>query len=224
MKTDEGYTTKSRPFILGYRIILAIMGGSTLLVSHILSSTYPENVPLTLIERNIRIYRYFTNQTNLLVVIWLVLAIIWSSDPNKMKKLMGKVKGAITVYITVTFIIFAIVLSPLYHPSGIEGIINLMLHYIIPVAFIFDWIITEDNMYKWKFIPHWLIYPICYLVFALFHGATTGDFIYPFLNHGALGTSGLVISVTLLIFFFIGLSSIYIAVSRKALPLNQVFT
>ena len=224
MKIDEGYTTKSRPFILGYRIILALMGGSTLLVSHILSSTSAENVSLTLIERNIRIYRYFTNQTNLLVIIWLVLAIIWSSDPNKMEKLMGRVKGAITLYITVTFIVFAIVLSPLYHPSGIEGIINLMLHYIIPVAFIVDWIITEGNNYQWKFIPTWLIYPICYLVFALFHGVTTGDYIYPFLNYEALGTSGLVISVTLLIFFFIGLSSVYIAVSRKIFPLKQFFS
>ena len=223
MKTDEGFTAKSRPFILGYRIILALMGGLTLLVSHILSSTYIENASITLIERNIRIYRYFTNQTNLLVIIWLALAIIWSSDPNKMQKLMGKVKGAITLYITVTFIIFAIVLSPMYHPSGIEGIINLMLHYIIPVAFIFDWIITEDNTYEWKFISHWLIYPICYLVFALIHGLTTGDFIYPFLNYEALGFSGLVISVTLLILFFIGLSSVYIAVSRKVLPLKQFF-
>ncbi|MHA1207138.1 MAG: Pr6Pr family membrane protein [Candidatus Hodarchaeales archaeon] len=224
MKTDARYTTKSRPFILGYRIILALMGGSTLLVSHILSSTYPDNVSLTLIERNIRIYRYFTNQTNLLVIIWLVLAIIWSSDPDKMQKLMGKVKGAITLYITVTFIIFAIVLSPLYHPSGIEGIINLMLHYIIPVAFIVDWIITEGTGYEWKFIPYWLVYPICYLVFALFHGATTGDYIYPFVNYEVLGFSGLVISVTLLIFFFIGLSSLYIAVSRKLLPIKQFFT
>ena len=221
MKIKEEYSTESKPYILGYRIILALLGCSTLLISHILSSTSPTNVSLTLIERNVRIYRYFTNQTNLMVIIWLAFAIIWSSDPNKMQKLKGRLKGAITLYISVTFIIFAIVLSPLYHPTGIEGIINLNLHYIIPVAFIIDWFITEGNNYQWKHILYWLIYPICYLVFALIHGATTGDYIYPFLNPEALGTSGLVISIAALIIFFIGLSCAYITVSRRLLPLKQ---
>ncbi len=224
MTTNEEYTTQSKSYILGYRIILAILGISTLLVSHYLSSTNPVNSSFSFLIRNLRVYRYFTMQTNLLVIIWLILAIIWSSDPNKMEKLMGKLKGALTLYITVTFIIFAIILSPLYQPSGIDGIINLMVHYIIPIGFIIDWFITENNSYEWQFIPYWLIYPICYLVFVMIHGVTLDDFIYPFLNIDSLGVNGLVISVIFLILFFIGLSSLYIVISQKFLPFKKYFS
>ena len=153
----------------------------------------------------------------------IILAIFWSSDPVKMKKLMGKLKGAITLYITVTFLVFAVVLSPLYHPPGLEGVLNLMFHYIIPAGFIIDWFITEGNNYQWSFIPYWFCYPISYLIFALIHGGTTGDYLYPFLNLDVLGFDGLTIRVILLIAFFTGLSSLYITVSRRFFPIKQYF-
>ena len=223
MNSNEVTDIKFKTYILGYRIVFAILGVGTLLVSHYLNITNPLNASLPLLMRNLRIYRYFTMQTNLLVVIWLILAIIWSSNPKKMKKLMGKLKGAITLYITVTFLVFAVVLSPLYHPPGLEGVLNLMLHYIIPAGFIIDWFITEGNNYQWSFIPYWFCYPIGYLIFALIHGGTTGDYLYPFLNLDVLGFDGLMIRVILLIAFFTGLSSVYITVSRRFFPIKQYF-
>ena len=223
MNRQEVTTTQPKSYLFGYRIILALLGGLTLLISHVLRLTDPENTSISLIEKLFGNYRYFTMQTNLLVVIWLILAIIWSSDPIKMKKLMGKLKGAITLYITVTFLVFAVVLSPLYHPPGLEGVLNLMLHYIVPVGFIIDWFITEGNNYQWSFIPYWFCYPIGYLIFALIHGGTTGDYLYPFLNLEVLGFDGLMIRVILLIAFFTGLSSLYITVSRRFFPIKQYF-
>ncbi len=223
MNSNEGTSNKLKPYILGYRIIFVILGIGTLLVSHYLNTTNPLNASIPLLMRNLRIYRHFTMQTNLLVVIWLIFAIIWSSDVKKMEKLMGKLKGAITLYITVTFLVFAVVLSPLYHPSGVEGVLNLMLHYIIPVGFIIDWFITEGNNYHLSFIPYWFCYPIGYLVFALIHGGTTGDYLYPFLNLEVLGLDGLIFRVIILITLFTALSSVYIAVSRRFLPLKQYF-
>ena len=223
MNSYEAADIKFKPYILGYRIILAILGVGTLLVSHYLNITNPLNAFLPVLMRNLRIYRYFTMQTNLLVVIWLILAIFWSSDPVKMKKLMGKLKGAITLYITVTFLVFAVVLSSLYHPPGLEGVLNLMLHYIIPVGFIIDWLMTEGNNYQWSFIPYWFCYPIGYLFFALIHGGTTDDYLYPFLNLEVLGFDGLMIRVILLIAFFTGVSSVYITVSRRFFPIKQYF-
>ena len=223
MNSNEVTDIKFKTYILGYRIVFAILGVGTLLVSHYLNITNPLNASLPLLMRNLRIYRYFTMQTNLLVVIWLILAIIWSSNPKKMKKLMGKLKGAITLYITVTFLVFAVVLSPLYHPPGLEGVLNLMLHYIIPAGFIIDWLMTEGNNYQWSFIPYWFCYPIGYLIFALIHGGTTDDYLYPFLNLEVLGFDGLMIRVILLIAFFTGLSSVYITVSRRFFPIKQYF-
>ena len=218
--TNRSTSTRIKPYILGYRSTLALLGVGTLLVSHYLNTTNPLNDSIPLIIRNLRIYRYFTMQTNLLAITWLILAIIWSFNDTKMEKLMGKLKGAITLYITVTFLVFAVVLSPLYHPSGIDGVLNIMLHYIIPIGFIIDWLITEGNNYQWTFIPYWFCYPIGYLIFALLHGGTIGDYLYPFLNLDTWGIDGLIIRVFILILLFSTLSSIYITISRRFLPIQ----
>ena len=48
------------------------------------------------------------------------------------------VKGAFTVYITVTFIIFATLLQSLVDPQGIDFYVNAITHYVTPIAFIVD--------------------------------------------------------------------------------------
>ncbi|MHA1228721.1 MAG: Pr6Pr family membrane protein [Candidatus Hodarchaeales archaeon] len=210
-------------YVLIYRLALVILGAFTIISSHILRFTAPENASLSIPEKIFGVYRYFTMQTNLMVLVWLVLAVLWMKNPDRMDNLNGIVRGAITLYITVTFLVFAIVLSPLYHPSGFEGFLNLSLHYIMPIAFIIDFFATEELNYKWRFTLYWLIYPLCYLVFSLIHGLTTGDFIYPFLNFETLGFEKLIISLIILVGLFIFLSVVYIVLSKKITPIYNYF-
>jgi len=155
-------------------------------------------------------------QTNLMVTIWLTLAILWHKKPETLEKITGPLKGAFTLYITITFIFFAILLAPFYQPTGFAAFSNLILHYVTPVAFIVDWLLTETkNRYKWKYLPYWTIYPLCYLLFSFINGTFTGDYLYPFLNINLLGLLGYFISVSALIGVGIGLGSMYIAINRN---------
>jgi hypothetical protein len=159
-------------------------------------------------------YKFFTMQTNFMVLLWFSLAIISFNKPI-LKKLVGMLRGAFTLYITVTFLVFAIFLSFLYQPTGFAAFSNLVLHYITPIAFIIDWFFTEKTKYKWKYLIFWLIYPLCYLIFAMIHGTITGDYLYPFLNIIELGVPMFSIMIAILVVIFIGLSTIYIGVNRK---------
>jgi hypothetical protein len=161
-------------------------------------------------------YRYYTMQTNLMVTIWWTLAIICHNKSDKLKKISGILKGALTLYITVTFLIFALLLSWLYTPTGYAAFTNLILHYITPIAFIIDWILTEKEVeYDWKYLLYFVSYPLGYLVFAVIHGTFTGDYLYYFFDINANGIFGFIGYVSFLVVFFILLGSLYIRVNRK---------
>jgi len=163
-------------------------------------------------------FKSFTMQTNLFVSVWLTLAIICYNKPEALKKISGLLKGAVTVYITITLIFFAILLAPFYTPpAGWPAFSNLVVHYITPIAFIVDWILTENKLrYKWKYLLYWILtYPIFYQAFVIIHGAFTGNYIYYFFDVNALGILGVAIFISIIFATGIVLGSLYIAINRK---------
>lgn len=157
----------------------------------------------------------YTIQSNLLVLIWLTIAIFLQEKYKTCWFFSGVIRGAITLYITVTFIIFALLLAPLYHPTGMDAYTNLSLHYIIPIAFLVDWVLTEMyHGYQWKYTLLWLSYPIFYLILTLILGSITGYYIYPFLDLNAMGTEFFVIVCIILTAFFILLGSLLVFVNK----------
>jgi len=157
-------------------------------------------------------------QSNLIVTVWLTLAIIWHNKPETLKKISGLLKGAFTVYITITLIFFAILLAPYYTPpAGWPAFSNLILHYITPIAFIVDWILTENKLrYKWKYLLYWIItYPVGYQVFIFIHGAFTGSYIYYFFDINELSILGVALFVSIIFTTGIALGIVYIAINRR---------
>ncbi|MFW9972226.1 MAG: Pr6Pr family membrane protein [Candidatus Odinarchaeota archaeon] len=203
--------TLSNKSILLYRILFASLSWFTIIVN-IFISTISSGLPLIWLLS----FRYYTMQTNLMVSIWFTLAIIRYNKKDSLEKIMGPLKGAFTLYITTTFVFFAILLQIFYQPTGWSAFSNIILHYITPIAFIGDWIFTEKTMrYKWKYLLYWMVYPLAYLIFALIHGIFTGDYLYPFLNINALGPLVYILSLCFLIGVGTVLGSVYIAFNRK---------
>ena len=204
--------TLSSKNLLIYRVIFATLSWFTLIASaSVYAFTYGDVLPW------FNSFKAFTMQTNLIVTIWLTLAIIWYNKPEALKKISGLLKGAFTVYITITLIFFAILLAPFYTPpAGWPAFSNLVLHYIAPIAFIADMILTENKVrYKWKYLPYWiLIYPIFYQAFVIIHGTFTGNYIYPFFDVNAVGILGVAIIISIIFATGIVLGSLYIAINR----------
>ena len=160
-------------------------------------------------------FSYFTTQTNLMIDIWLTIAIIYANRENKPKILGSIPRGAITLYITVTFLIFALILSDGSLPQGLALYTNTVSHYILPIAFIFDWVITEtENKYEWLYDVYWIAYPILYLIYSLVRGAITNFYPYFFLDLNVLSVIDLVVSAMGLTILFLLLGAIYICVNR----------
>jgi len=197
--------------ILFYRLIIVALSWFTIITGWIIGSISSGDPFSWLVG-----FKYYTMQTNLMVTIWLTLAIIWHNKPESLKKITGPLKGAFTLYITTTFVFFAILLQVFYIPTGWAAFSNLILHYITPITFIVDWILTENiDRYKWKYLPYWTLYPIGYLIFAFIHGVISGDYLYPFLDLSVRGPVRYLIIICFLLGVGIVMASLYIAINRK---------
>ncbi|MDX1416273.1 MAG: Pr6Pr family membrane protein, partial [Candidatus Promineifilaceae bacterium] len=160
-------------------------------------------------------FRFFTMQTNLFVMIWLLVAIVYWHQEREHPLLRPVYKGAFTLYISVTFLVFAVLLAPLSNPQGVHIYTNAITHYVTPVAFIVDWFLFErKRACPWRYALFWLLYPLMYFIFALIYGGRTGDYIYPFLNLPALGLNGLATWFAILFALFLVLGLFYIGVNR----------
>jgi hypothetical protein len=100
--------------------------------------------------------------------------------------------------------------------EGLQSVANEVQHVVVPAFFTLYWIFClPKNPIPWKnFIP-WLIYPGLFLVMALIRGYVDGFYPYPFLNVDELGLTTVLKNSVGLMFVFIVVSLIFIAVSRR---------
>lgn len=130
-----------------------------------------------------KFFSFFTIQSNLLAA-FLFIAFGITQLLNRPVKGAAYFRGAITLYMAMTGIIYVLFLSgdELALQTTIP-VVNIVLHYIIPVAIILDWIFfPPKERLSLRIALLWLIYPLVYLVCSLIRGGITGWYPYPFLN------------------------------------------
>lgn len=177
-------------------ILLALTG----LLINVLVSTFEDPINL---GRGLGLFRYYTLQSNLIVMIYFVLLYL-----GKIKHVtLHKFIGGIVVYITITLIIFAIMLAPTYHPTGWSQVSNIVAHYIVPVLVIFYFFyVKEKYNFRPKDVLIWISYPVVYILFMIVYGTITNDYLYPFFQVSEVGVLGLIITIFGLVFVFLLLS------------------
>lgn len=140
-------------------------------------------------------FLYFTIQSNLAVV---AIAAIFSCLHYRefIKAVTGfwlSVKFSLTVAITITFLVFFILLTPTLPASYLLSYDNFSVHLLVPLLAILDFFLFdhEIDLKVWKPLLG-LAMPLYYLVFALVLSAFRVDFHgerapYFFLNYEKLG-------------------------------------
>ena len=164
---------------LFYRGIYILLSGTTLLIGLGMNGNY--------------LLVYYTTQSNIICFLFFLFSFIYGllkKDTTKHIDLILRLKGAITLCIAVTGIIFTVLPGPDY-----VSLQSSILHYICPVMVLLDYLFFDE---KGKYKPQdpflWLIIPALYVVFALvrgFFGNEIGDtgsnFPYPFLDPTSTG-------------------------------------
>lgn len=177
---------KNRSILIIYKIIFGFLALSALITEVIAlvhdGRFYPGNF-----------FSYFTVEANSFATIMFLIS-AWVLARNRKTGSLEKWRGASTLYMVTTGIVFAVLLSG--YDSGVLTAVpwdNTVLHYIIPIAALLDWIIDPPTMrIPFKKALYWLLCPIAYVIYSLVRGRATGWYPYPFLSpakHGYLGVA-----------------------------------
>ena len=129
----------------------------------------------------VNFFSFFTNLTNIFAATVLVagaIKLVRSTDPTETDDI---IRGSATVSIAVVGIVFGLLLS--HMDNEMIPWTNFVVHYLMPVVMVFDWLIQPP---KAKLIPkhiwYWIIFPVAYLIYSLIHGAFTNWYPYWFID------------------------------------------
>ena len=164
-----------------------------------------DNRVTPLAETVVRFFSFFTILTNILVALFFT----WQAIGKR--KFDAGTLTAITVYITVVCLVYQVILRQLWTPTGLQQIVDELLHSVVPVLTIGYWYGYEHRHgVSYRQIPTWLVFPLVYLVYILIRGYFSGFYPYPFMNVSTLGLPtvmghafGLLVLFTLLSFVFV---------------------
>lgn len=186
-------------------------------------------------------FLFYTGQSNLLCLAWMVLLTAWTirdivrDGPRGVTAPAPRLGAAVMMAITVTMLIYLVLLAPnafqqsggAYQPFGLT---DTLMHIVTPCLLIADWLLFTPKGRLRAYDPLlWTIPPYAYLVFAFTRAALGGDFgpgrayPYPFMNvdtHGVGGVAlwifGLSVSLVLVGYIYYGLDRLLAARSKPA--------
>lgn len=175
-----------------------------------------ENSVASVGETTIRFFSFFTILTNSLVAFYFTYLALKGKQrqPNLLDQ-PGSLT-AITVYITIVGLVYQFVLRQTWNPTGLQMVVDELLHSVVPLCVIFFWYFYENkSAIHWRRIPGWLIYPLFYLIYILIRGSFSGFYPYPFVNVTELGLQQVIINGVLLFAIFLLMAIIFVSIGKQ---------
>lgn len=158
------------------------------------------NREASLSETLLRFLGYFTILTNTLVAIYFAVRVFGLKRRMWVLFHRRATPMALTAFILVVGLVYQVALRKIWNPTGLQMIVDELLHTIIPVFMYVYWLMFQArNLVMWQDLRAWLMYPILYLVWVFFRGFYSGFYPYPFLNRDQLGTGTLVLNISMVL-------------------------
>ena len=197
-----------------YRTLFAVVGWTALVVEFVLMVWGQSGWNLA--ARVVNYFSFFTILTNILVALALTGPLLTRSRRLASWSASEGVRAAVTLYIVVVGLIYHFLLAPSWRPtSSADLLANIALHYVMPVAFLIDWLaFTPKGRLRWIDPVKWLIYPVLYGAWTVAHGLTTHWWPYDFVNVDKLGWPGFAVSAVGTAAFFLIVGLVVVALDR----------
>lgn len=166
-------------------------------------------------ETIVRFFSYYTILTNTLVAI--AFTSLVGVFGKKWFQFFSKSCNfsAVTVYIMVVCITYNLVLRGLVEFSGLQRIVDELLHVIIPLFVLIYWYVyVSSSSLQVKKAFSWLWYPLIYCVYVLIRGWFSDFYPYPFMNVNELGYEKVFINCLFVTAAFFTVALLLIGISR----------
>jgi len=161
-------------------------------------------------------FGYFTILTNLFCAI--VATAILKNGPPESRWSGWRQPWVVTsaaAAILLVGVVFHLLLSDQYQPTGISAVTNVIHHYIVPTIFtILWWRVVSRGSLLWADLSRIVAYPFAYLVYILFRGEVTGLYPYFFIDVGRIGYPQALLNAGGLSVVFVIVSGLFVASKR----------
>ncbi|MNQ02132.1 hypothetical protein D3C85_147990 [compost metagenome] len=207
---EKGNTTKIKG-----EILLGIIFALELYALPVQFYLLLKNPEFNFFSAAVRFFSFFTITTN--TIVFFCSALLLFGGKLKANTFFRKstTLTAITVYILIVGIVFNLLLRSTLNLQGHHLIVSEIFHTVVPILFFVFWLFfVSPEKISFKVISSWLIYPIIYIIYTLFHGLATEFYPYPFIDATQLGFEIALINGFFVLLSFVILSIILISIFR----------
>jgi hypothetical protein len=125
-------------------------------------------------------FSYFTIDSNLIAAAVLIVGAARWNRPNTDG--FDLVRGAAVVYMSITGIVFTLLLSNTDVDTAIRWV-NTVVHELMPLVLLADWLVTPPSAkLQLRQGLLWLSFPLVWIVYTIIRGAIVHRYPYPFLD------------------------------------------
>lgn len=140
----------------GFKILIFISALVGIVLQCGLFSDHPDFSVLT----------YFTLMSNMACALYYLPAAI--VQLRRDTPLLPRAKGAMIMCISITGLVYQLLLSGRFEMQGTLLLSNTLLHIVVPVCSVLDWLIFDKKgYYTWKMPVYWLLAPAAYFAFVM---------------------------------------------------------
>jgi hypothetical protein len=167
-------------------------------------------------ETIIRFFSFFTILTNILVALYFTSRISIFKNTSLSKLSNSGNLTALTAFILVVGLVYQFILRGTWQPTGLQRIIDELLHSAIPLFVFLYWLkFANKTDLIFKNIKIWLWYPIGYFLFVIIRGHFSNFYPYPFVNVIEIGYSQVFINAVIISLFFLFIMWVLILIGNK---------
>jgi uncharacterized protein YacL len=195
--------TQSIPLNRAFLIVIALLGWLGIVLQLLVSARLSMHQGHSAWHGIVQALCYFTVLTNILVTLIATRLAWWGA-----RGFLGRpaTLAAAAIYIVVVGLIYALLLSALWAPTGLHKLADAILHSLIPVLYVLWWLLYAPKQgLRWNQPLRWLAYPLAYGAFSVVLGILTGKYLYPFADFRNLGSAQVLRNAALLLLLFWGL-------------------
>ena len=194
-----------------FHLATAVVATAALLLQLVLTTTAGgASLPV----RWLRLVSYFTIESNLLVAAsaWA----LWRRPNRGVRTVFRVVRLAGVVGITVTGLVYVVVLRPVVDLAGWWVVADALLHYVVPVMAVVGWAVYGPRRrVDRRVVLLVLAWPAAWFGWTLLHGAVSGFYPYPFVDVDDLGYGHVLGNAALVLVLLLAVSGVYLWVDVR---------
>ena len=136
---------------------------------------------------------YFTIWSNLTVAIVMTVLALGRRRPSRW---LRAARLDSVLMITVTAVVFAVVLAPTAQQRGWENLSNALLHQVTPLVTVLVWAVVGPRAWVgWGTVRDALVIPMAWVGWMLVRGAVTGTYPYGFVDVALHGYAAVALNI-----------------------------